>query len=156
MSRRAPLALALAALLLASALPVALAGGAGFGRGLFTGKGTSQFDGDRPATPVEIKVKGSHVRVLKMAFVFDCAPGVPAQRLTVATRFFKVRAGPAGGGAFFTDKLTPREPVAGDNPVDVTIHLALRDRKVTGTADATLFVEKLPCQDDVIFSAKKR
>lgn len=155
MRRAAPLA-ALAALLLALSATAPFAAGAGYGRGLFTGKGTSQFDDDRPKTPVELKVKGSHVRMLKLVFVFDCAADGSVQRLTVDTRFFRVRTGPAGGGAFFTDKLTPRQPVVGDNPLDVTIHLALREKRVSGTADATLFVDKLPCEDDVTFSAKQR
>jgi hypothetical protein len=144
----APIAVALIAGLI---VPSALA--AGYGRGLFIGKGDSQFDPDRPKTPVEIKVKGSRVRVLKLVFIFDCAEDGTVLRRTVETRPFKVRSGPAGGGAFFTDKLAPRE---GGDRVDVTIRLGLRQRTISGTADATLFVDKLPCQDDVIFKANKR
>lgn len=152
MIRRATvLSLVAAAVLLTASLPPAL--GAGYGRGLFAGKGDSQFDSDRPKTPVEIKVKGARARVVKMVFVFDCSEDGTVLLRTVETRLFKVRTGPAGGGAFFTDKLAPKE---GGDRVDVTIHLGLRERTISGTADATLFIDKLPCQDDVIFKANKR
>jgi hypothetical protein len=144
---------AFAAAVLIAAAVAAPALGAGYGKGLFTGKGSSQLDDDRPRTPVELKVKGSHVRVVRMVLVFECAADGTVLRLTVETRPFKVRGGEAGGRAFFTDKLPPLE---GGRAVDVTIRLRLRERAISGTADATLFVDKLPCQDDLGFKAIKR
>jgi hypothetical protein len=140
-----------AALIAVLVVPAAL--GAGYGRGKFSGQGKSQFDKDRPATPVTIKVKGKRARVLEMAFVFDCASDGSVKRLTVATPFFKVTNGPAGGGAYFTGSAVPAE---GGPALDVNLNLGLRQKNIRGTADATADVDGLPCMDDVIFNAKKK
>jgi hypothetical protein len=133
------------------AAPAAL--GADYGRGIFKGKGTSQFDEDRPKTPVEIQVKGRKARVTKLVFLFDCAgPQGPVVRATVETPFRKVKPGPAGGGYYFQGSRKAKE----GGTLDVTVFLGLRRRSVIGTADAYADVDGITCSDDVIFKAGKR
>ena len=133
------------------AAPAAL--GAGYGRGLFTGKANSQFDNDRPKTPIEIKVKGKRARILKAVFLFDCAEDGSTLRRTVETPFKKVDNGAAGGGLYYDGKVTAKE---GGEKLDVTFFLGLREKAIRGTGDAYMDVEGSPCSDDIIFKANKR
>ena len=142
------LALSIVAVL---AAPAAL--GEGYGRGLFTGKADSQFDNDRPKTPIEIKVKGKRARILKAVFLFDCAEDGSTLRRTVETPFKKVDNGPAGGGLYYDGKVTAKE---GGDKLDVTFFLGLREKAIRGTGDAYMDVEGSPCSDDIIFKANKR
>ena len=70
---------------LVAAIAVTSALGAAYGRGTFTGKAESQFDNDRPKTPIEIKVKGNRARIVKAVFIFDeCGESGGTLRRTVA------------------------------------------------------------------------
>lgn len=142
--------LAAAAVLTVAVVP--LADAAGYGKGTFKGKADSMFDSDRPATPIEIKVKGKRIRVVKAVFVFDCAEDGSVQRKTISTPFTKVRKGPAGGGASQNARVTAKE----GGTVDVSFNYGLRERAVQGIGDATIDVDGLPCMDDVDFKANKR
>jgi hypothetical protein len=149
---RKPLAGLLAVSMLAFlAAPAAL--GADWGRGLFTGKAKSQFDNDRPKTPIEIKVKGKRARIQKAVFLFDCAEDGSTLRRTVETPFKKVDAGAAGGGLYWSGKVVPKE---GGGTLDVTFFLGLRERAIRGTGDADIEVDRSICSDDIIFKANKR
>jgi hypothetical protein len=144
---------ALAALSALALLAVPVALGDGYGRGLFTGKADSQFDNDRPKTPIEIKVKGNRARILKAVFLFDCAEDGSVQRRTVETPFKKVDNGPAGGGLYWSGKVVPKE---GGGTLDVTFFLGLREKAIRGTGDADMDIDRIPCSDDIIFKANKR
>jgi hypothetical protein len=135
------------------AAPAAL--GEGYGRGLFSGKAKSQFDNDRPKTPIEIKVKGKRARILKAVFIFDqCGEAEATLRRTVETPFKKVTNGPAGGGFFWDGKVVPKE---GGGTLDVTFFLGLREKAISGTGDASLESDdRSVCSDDIIFKANKR
>jgi hypothetical protein len=148
-----PLAPALAVVITAAAAVAAsIALAAGYGHGRFVGTAKPQFGGGK-GTPVTIKVKGSRVRVVEMTFSFDCASDGSVLRRTVSTPFTKVHDGPAGGGATFDGKVTPKE---GGEPVEVGVSLGLRQKTVTGIADGTMDVEGLPCMKDLSFKANKR
>jgi hypothetical protein len=140
----------------ALAAPAAL--GAGYGRGVFVGKADSEFDSDRPATPVEVKVKGSRVRITKLGLEFECSiagSGGQVQKLnrTVETDFTRVRKGPAGGGAAQNETVKAND---GPEQIDLTVNYGLRQRTVLGQVNATLDFEGLPCTDDVDFKANKK
>jgi hypothetical protein len=144
--------LLVAALLAFAALAVpALA--ADYGRGRFAGKAKSQFDSDRPKTPIEIKVKGNRARIVKAVFLFDCADDGSTLRRTVETPFKKVTNGPAGGGFYWDGKVKPRE---GGPKLDVTFFLGLRMRAINGTGDAYMPFDSSNCGDDIIFKANKK
>jgi hypothetical protein len=147
--RKGLLLIAVAAL---AGLLAAPATGAGYGKGRFTGKTKPEFDNDDPKTPITIKVKGKRVRVVETVFTFDCAEGGKIIRETVSTPFTKVHPGPAGGGATFSGTVTSKE---GDK-VDVSFAFGLRQRSVSGTSDATLDVDGLPCFVNRSFKANKR
>ena len=135
---------------LAVAASMALA--AGYGHGRFVGTAKPAFGGGK-GTPVTIKVKGSRVRVVEMSFSFDCASDGSVLKRTVSTPFVKVHKGPAGGGATFDGKVTPK---GGGDPVDVGVSFGLRQRSISGIADGTMDVEGLPCMKDLSFKANKR
>jgi hypothetical protein len=139
-------------LALCAAVTASTAFAAGYGHGRFVGKAKPQFGGGK-GTPVTIKVKGSRVRVVEMTFSFDCASDGSVLKRTVATPFVKVHTGPAGGGATFDGKVTPKE---GGDPVDVGVSLGLRQKSISGIADGTMDVEGLPCMKDLSFKANKR
>ena len=141
------LAASMLALLAAPAL------GEGYGRGLFTGKANSQFDNDRPKTPIEIKVKGNRARIQKAVFIFDCAEDGSTLRRTVETPFKRVTNGAAGGGLYWSGKVAPKE---GGETLDVTFFLGLREKAIRGTGDADMDVNGSFCSDDIIFKANKR
>lgn len=143
-------ALLTAAVIASISVPVALA--ADYGHGRFVGTAKPQFGGGK-ATPITIKVKGSRVRVVEMSFSFDCASDGSVQKRTIATPFTRVRKGPAGGGASFNGKVTPK---GGGAPVDISVSYGLRERSVLGIADATTDIEGLPCMEDLAFKANKR
>ena len=147
--RRAVLALSIA---LIASLTAASALAVGYGHGRFVGKAKPAFGGGK-ATPITVKVKGSRVRVGEMTFSFDCASDGSVLKRTIATPFVKVRKGPAGGGATFNGKVTPRE---GGDPVDVGVSFGLRQRSISGIADGTMDVEGLPCMKDLSFKANKK
>jgi hypothetical protein len=153
--RRGVLLIALACV---AAVAVPSAFGADFGRGIFKGKADSEFDNDRPATPVEVKVKGSRVRLTKLVLEFECSiagSGGQVQKLnrTVETNFTRVRKGPAGGGAAQNTTVKAND---GPEQIDLTVNYGLRQRTVLGNVNATLDFEGLPCTDDVEFKANKR
>ena len=148
--RRATLALIAVASIVAVSVSVALA--AGYGHGRFVGKAKPEFGGGK-ATPITVKVKGSRVRVVEMTFSFDCASDGSVLKRTIATPFVKVHQGPAGGGATFDGKVTPKE---GGDPVDVGVSFGLRQRSISGIADGTMDVEGLPCMKDLSFKANKK
>ena len=139
------------AMLASLAVPAAL--GAGYGRGNFSGKAVSQFDNDRPKTPIEIKVKGKRARIVKAVFLFDCSSDGSTLRRTVETPFKKVDNGPAGGGLYYDGKVSSKE---GPEKIEVTFFLGLREKAIRGTGDAYMDVEGSPCSDDIIFKANKR
>jgi hypothetical protein len=154
MSNRFPgrVTLALITVALVTAIAVTTALAAGYGRGKFVGSAKPQFGGGK-ATPVTIKVKGSRVRVVEMTFSFDCASDGSVQKRTIATPFTRVRTGPAGGGASFSGKVTPK---GGGAPVDVSVSYGLRQRSISGIASGTMDVDGLPCLEDLAFKANKR
>jgi hypothetical protein len=125
---------------------------AGYGHGRFVGTAKPQFGGGK-GTPITVRVKGSRVRVVEMTFSFDCASDGSVLKRTIATPFVKVHKGPAGGGATFDGKVTPKE---GGDPVDVGVSFGLRQRTVSGIADGTMDVEGLPCMKDLAFKANKK
>jgi hypothetical protein len=147
--RRGALALSIA---LIATVVASTALAAGYGHGRFVGKAKPEF-GSGKATPITVKVKGSRVRVVEMTFSFDCASDGSVLKRTIATPFVKVHPGPAGGGATFNGKVTPKE---GGDPVDVGVSFGLRQRSVSGIADGTMDVEGLPCMKDLSFKANKR
>jgi hypothetical protein len=147
---RVPLALITVGLVAAIAASAVLA--AGYGRGRFVGTAKPQFGGGK-GTPITVKVKGSRVRVVEMTFSFDCASDGSIQKRTVSTPFVKVHSGPAGGGATFNGKVTPK---GGGEPVDLSVSFGLRQRSVSGIADGTLDIEGLPCMKDLAFKANKK
>ena len=136
----------------AAAAAASMALAAGYGHGRFVGTAKPQFGGGK-GSPITIKVKVSRVRVVEMIFSFDCASDGSVLNRTVSTPFTKVHKGPAGGGATFDGKVTPKE---GGEPVDVGVSFGLRQKTVTGIADATMDVEGLPCMKDLSFKANKR
>ena len=147
---RAAAILLSAAAIATVAAPTSL--GAGYGHGRFVGTAKPQFGGG-PGSPVIIKVKGSRVRVVEITFNFDCASDGSVLKRTVSTPFARVRSGPAGGGATFNGKVTPKE---GGPAIDLSVAYGLRQTKVLGTSDATMDVEGLPCMKDLAFKANKR
>jgi hypothetical protein len=137
-------------LVVAATASTALA--AGYGHGRFAGKAKPEFGGGK-GTPVTVKVKGSRVRVVEMTFSFDCASDGSVLKRTVATPFFKVQRGAAGGGATFDGKVTPKE---GGNSVDLSVALGLRQKSISGIADGTMDVEGLPCMKDLSLKVNKK
>jgi hypothetical protein len=137
---------------LVAAVTASTALAAGYGHGRFVGKAKPEFGGGK-GTPITVKVKGSRVRVVEMTFGFDCASDGSILKRTVATPFFKVHKGSAGGGATFDGKVTPKE---GGDPVDLSVALGLRQRSISGIADGTMDVEGLPCMKDLSLKANKR
>jgi len=127
--------------------------GAGYGRGTFTGTTKPEFDQNDPRTPIKVQVKGARVRVVETAFTFDCSKDGTVLKRTVSTPFTRVKSGPAGGGASFNGKVTPAE---GGDPVDVSFSFGLRSKTVSGTADATMDIDGLPCMSSRSFKAGKR
>jgi hypothetical protein len=148
----------LVALACIAAVAVPTAFGADYGRGIFKGKADSEFDSDRPATPVEVRVKGARVRITKLVLEFECSvagSGGQVQKFnrTVETDFTRVRKGPAGGGAAQNETVKPSD---GLQSIDLTVNYGLRRRTVLGQVGATLDFEGLPCTDDVDFKANKK
>ena len=139
---------------LVAAIAVTSALGAGYGRGTFTGKAESQFDNDRPKTPIEIKVKGNRARIVKAVFIFDeCGESGGTLRRTVETPFKRVTNGAAGGGFYYDGTVTGKE---GPEKLDVTFFLGLRENAIRGTGDAYVEYDGSTCSDDQIFKANRR
>ena len=143
--------LLLVAILAIAGFTATTALGAGYGHGRFTGKTKADFDNNDPRTPITIKVKGSRVRVVETVFTFDCAENGKIIRQTVSTPFTKVHPGPAGGGATFSGNVTSKEGAK----VDVSFAFGLRQRSISGTSDATMDVDGLPCFVSRSFKANK-
>ena len=147
---RASLVLGVAVLAVLIAAAASLA--AGYGHGRFVGTAKPQFGGGK-GSPITIKVRGSRVRVVEMTYRFDCSSDGSVLTRTLSTPFTRVHSGPAGGGATFDGKVTPKE---GGSPIDLSVAFGLRRTSVLGTSDATTDVDGLPCMKGLSFKANRK